>query len=149
MDLEEKRVCFAGHRLDIYSAKIEDKLRNVIENLILEGYTVFYDGDKGAFDKLCASCAISLKHKYPYIKIFKILTYYHPDKEKYEVSENFDGSIFPNIEEYHFKQKIIKRNEWIVDNCNVLVCRIVNEYKSGAFRMVKYAEKANKRIIYL
>jgi len=60
----------------------------------------------------------------------------------------YDGSIYPDIEETHYKQKITKRNERIVDNCDILVCHIEETYKSGAYRTLKYAQKQNKPIIY-
>lgn len=142
-------VCFAGHRYDWQVLGIEDKLKQVIEDLITKGYTTFYDGGKGAFDKMSARIVIELKHKFPYIKIFRILTYYHHDKEKWELPQCYDGSIYPDIEKYHPKQRITKRNEWIVDNSDILVCHVYETYKSGAYTTVKYAQKTNKPIIYI
>ena len=77
------------------------------------------------------------------------LAYYHHDKEKYDLPSCYDGSILPEIEELHYKQKITKRNEWIIDHCNILVCHIEETYKSGAYRTLKYAQKQNKPIIYI
>lgn len=45
--------------------------------------------------------------------------------------------------------KITKRNEWIIDNCDLLVCHIQETYKSGAYNTIKYAQKQNKAIIYI
>lgn len=90
-----------------------------------------------------------IKHKYPHIKLIRILTYYHHDKEKYDLPSCYDGSILPEIEELHYKQKITKRNEWIIDHCDILVSHIEETYKSGAYRTLKYAQKQNKPIIYI
>ena len=147
--MKEKIVCFAGHREDFRNFGIENRLRDTIIELIEKGYTTFYDGGKGAFDNISARIVIDLKAKYPHIKIFKILTYYHPNREKWEISPCYDGSIMPEIETYHPKLKITKRNEWIVDNSDLLVCYITQTHKSGAYNTVKYAEKTNKEIIYL
>ena len=145
----EKIVCFAGHRDEWHNIGIEEKLKETIIGLIEKGYTTFYDGDKGYFDKLCAHIVIDLKKIYPQVKIYKILTYYHHDNEKWFLPACFDGSILPEIEELHPKLKITKRNEWIVDNSDLLVCHIVNTFKSGSARTVKYAQKKNKPIIYI
>ena len=147
MENKEKIVAFAGHRYEWHSIGVEDKLPSILEDLIAKGYTIFYDGGYGAFDKKCANAVFNLKKKYPQIKIYKILTYYHHDKEKYEISSTYDGSIYPDIEVVHFKQKIIKLNEWIVDQCDILVCHIEETYKSGAYKTLKYAQKQNKPII--
>ena len=82
-------------------------------------------------------------------ELIKILAYYHHEKDKYELQTCYDGSIYPDLEEYHYKQIITKRNEWIVDNCDILVCHIENTFRSGAYNTVKYARKINKPIIYI
>lgn len=147
--MKEKICCFAGHRNDWHCLGIEEKLLKTIEDLILKGYSVFYDGGYGAFDIKCANIVLELRDKYPHIKLFRILTYYHHNKEKYELPYCYNGSIFPDIEEIYPKQKISKRNEWIVDNSDILVCHIEFNFKSGAYNMVKYAKKKNKTIIYV
>ena len=147
--MDEKVVAFAGHRYEWHCIGVEEKLLQTIEELINKGYTVFYDGACGAFDKKCLHALIELKRKYPHIKVIKILKYYHHDKEKYELPPCYDGSIYPDIEQCHYKQIITKRNEWIVDNCDVLVCHIEETYKSGAYNTVNYARKVNKPIIYI
>ncbi len=149
MNNRDKIVAFAGHAQEWHCIGVEGKLPQVLDELIQKGYTIFYDGGYGAFDKKCANAVFELKHKYPQIKIYKILTYYHHDKEKYDISPTYDGSILPELEELHYKQKIAKRNEWIVDQCDVLVCHIEETYKSGAYKTVKYAPKINKPIIYI
>ena len=111
LESKEKVVAFAGHRYDWHCIGVEDKLPQVLEELIHKGYTVFYDGNYGAFDKKCASAVLQLKHKYPHIKLIRILTYYHHEKDKYELPSCYDGSILPEIEALHYKQKIVKRNE--------------------------------------
>ena len=74
--MEEKIVAFAGHRYEWNCIGIEEKLLQTIEKLINKGYTTFYDGACGAFDKKCLHALIELKRKYPQIKIIKILSYY-------------------------------------------------------------------------
>ena len=144
-----KVVCFAGHRYDWQNVGVEEKLEDILCGLIEKGYTTFYDGGKGYFDTITANAVISLKIKYPQIKIYKILSCYYPNKDKGELSPYYDGSILPDIESYHPKLRITKRNEWIVDNCDVLVCHIVETYKSGAYNTLKYAHKVNKPIVYI
>ena len=147
--MSEKIVAFAGHRYDWHCIGVEEKLKQTIEELINKGYTTFYDGACGAFDRKCLDAVLELKHKYPHIKVIKILKYYHHEKEKYEISSCYDGSEYPDLEELHYKQIITKRNEWIVNHCDILVCHIEETYKSGAYNTVKYARKINKPIIYI
>ena len=146
---KNKVVAFAGHRYEWQSIGVGEKLLQVLEDLINKGYTIFYDGNYGAFDNKCRNAILKLKNKYPNIKLVLILTYYHHDKEKYPIPSYYDDTILPEIEDLHYKQKITKRNEWIIDNCDLLVCHIQEAYKSGAYNTVKYAQKQNKPIIYI
>ena len=139
-----KIVAFAGHRYEWQSIGVEEKLLQVLEELINKGYTIFYDGNYGAFDNKCRKAILKLKNKYPNIKLVLILTYYHHDKEKYPIPTCYDNTILPELEDLHYKQKITKRNEWIID-----ICHIQETYKSGAYNTVKYAKKQNKPIIYI
>lgn len=147
--MQDKIVAFAGHRFEWHCKGVKEKIIPTLEDLINKGYTIFYDGAYGAFDNICSRAVLELKHKYPQIKLIKILSYYHHEKEKYELPSCYDGSIYPDIEECHYKQVITKRNEWIVDNCDVLVCHIENTFRSGAYNTVKYARKINKPVIYI
>ncbi len=143
---KEKTVCFVGHRDDWRISDIKDRLKTTIEQLIVDGYTVFFDGDMGAFDNLCRETILKLKKQYPFIKIILVTAYYH---EKREIPACYSETVFVNTELYHYKQKIIKRNEWIVDNSDIIVSYVTEKYKSGAYRTLKYAQKQNKPIICL
>ena len=146
MNNKEKIVGFAGHRNLWDNVGIEKVLEKNIIELIEKGYTVFYCGGKGYFDKLSCNIVLKLKKIYPQIKVFEILSQYN---EKLVLSPRFDGSIYPDLETCHFKARITKRNQWIVDNIDLLVCYVHHTYKSGAFKTVKYARENGKPIIYL
>lgn len=79
--MQDKIVAFAGHRYDWQSIGVKEKLLQVLEDLINRGYTVFYDGNYGAFDNKCRNAILKLKNKYPHIKLVLILTYCHHDKK--------------------------------------------------------------------
>ena len=59
--MKEKIVCFAGHRYDFQNIGIKDKLKEEIVKLINKGYTTFFDGGKGFFDKLRQNQTKNLK----------------------------------------------------------------------------------------
>lgn len=147
--MDNKCVCFAGHRFDWQNIGIDDKLYETIENLIMQGYETFYDGGKGYFDELSALTVAKLKRMYPFIKLIRVLSTYSHDKEKNMLPTYYTESILPDLDGFHYKMRIIKRNEWIVNHSDVLVCHIVETYKSGAYTMFKYAKRKNKIIIQI
>ena len=147
--MNNKICCFAGHRNDWHSIGVEEKLFEVIENLINKGVNIFYDGGYGAFDKKCSKVVLQLKQKYKHIKLIRVLAYYQYDKQKFEIPDGYDETIFPDIEEVYYKQRITKRNQWIVKQSNYIVCHIENTFNSGAYKTIKYAQKLGKEIIYI
>lgn len=138
-------VVFVGHRNEWQCLNLKDEIYKIFEQLIIEGYTTFYDGAHGAFDKLCMNVVCELKKKYPHIKLILISTHYKHNKL---LPFCYSYSIFPPLECVYPKAKITERNKWMVDNCDIIVCHIENtSATSGAYRTIKYARKKNKNII--
>ena len=100
---------------DVYIAPVGNKILNLqnplekmnkSDNGDNKGYTIFYDGNYGAFDNKCRNTVLKLKNKYPHIKLVLILTYYHHNREKYPIPSYYDDTILPELEDLHYKQKI-------------------------------------------
>lgn len=146
--MRDKSCCFAGHRDRTFCYGIEDKVPVVLENLILQGYTTFYDGHMGYFDSVCLGALRVLKRKYPFIRIIRVDYRYIIKQDENIIPDYVDETIFVGLENVHYKMKIVKRNQWIVDNSDCLVCHINSIVDmSGAKRMRDYAKRKNKKII--
>ncbi|MDO4200367.1 MAG: SLOG family protein [Clostridia bacterium] len=147
----KRKICtFAGHReiydIDSIKAKLKNEIINLIEN---HGVTTFYNGGKGKFDWLCAECVKELKSDYPFIKSYLILAYIPTDKNKSDINryDDFDDTIYPNLETIPPKYAIIKRNKWMIDRADFLITYIHNEW-GGAYKTLVYARK-HKNIVVL
>jgi uncharacterized phage-like protein YoqJ len=118
-----------------------------LESLIHDGVDEFYTGGMGDFDYMCESCVRGLKWYYPNIKLYLVSPYLttrmNGDPEYYR--ENYDHIIIPDLGDIYFKQAITKRNEWLAEECDVILCNVNRD--GGAKRMMNYAEKLNKKII--
>ena len=71
----EKILCFTGHR-EIPSNEylaLRDRLYDVLEEKIAEGYTSFRAGGAVGFDTLAALTVLLLRKKYPHIRLELIL----------------------------------------------------------------------------
>ena len=141
-----KAVCFAGHRESWENRGIEEKLRELILMLIQEGYTLFYVGQKGEFDRLAARLLREIRSKNNSVRIMRVVSYSEVMREKEDL---FYEYVTPEIEEVYFKRQIIERNKWMVDQCDVLVCNVRRKRESGAYHTFRYAETKGKRIINL
>ena len=110
-------VTFCGHSAIYYGEDVENRLCNIVEDMIINGADEFLMGGYGNFDKLAARVIKELKLKYPHISSMLVIPYLH---RKYNL-ELYDGTIYPPLENIPYKFAILKRNQWMVDNSNVLI----------------------------
>ena len=142
------RVSFIGHRELTNIIKIENKLEELIKNLIrIHEFVEFYVGRNGDFDISVASCVKRAQKALGKANsaLILVLPYATKDDEYYE--KFYDEVIIPV--NAHFKAAITKRNEWLIDNSDTLIAYVENYRKGGAFTTLKYAEKQEKQIINL
>ena len=149
------KVCtFAGHADITQDEKnlIKPKLKSEIIRLIKkENVDTFYCGDRGSFDKLCSVCLKEIKNDYPFIKSFLVMSYMPGKKSESDLDpySEYDGSIYPDLENTPPRFAIIKRNEWMICKSDFLITYITHKY-GGAYRTLKYAKKKKHiQILYL
>ena len=135
-------VTFCGHREVNEPEKVRKWLHETIEGLILEGADCFYLGGYGQFDAMAAGVVRELKMKYPQIRSVLVLPYL--DRE-YDVSR-YDESIYPPLENVPKRYAISKRNEYMVDNADVVIAYVLYGF-GGASITFRYAERKHKRIV--
>jgi len=137
-------VTFCGHGKIKYDIDAEKKLLFVIEDLIIKGATEFLFGGYGNFDILCAKVVKNLKNKYPYIKLTLVIAYLN---RKYNL-DFYDETVYPPIENTPLRFAILKRNQWMVQNSQILIAYVQNDW-GGAAKTLQYAKKNKKKIINL
>ncbi len=139
-------VTFCGHsQIPSYDETIvKAKLHSEIEKLINQGAKTFLLGGYGSFDLLCAKTVKELKKSHPHIKSVLVIPYLDRD---YNLNL-YDCSEYPPIETVPKRLAIIKRNEYMVDACNILVAYVRVSY-GGAYKTLRYAKQKHKVIINL
>lgn len=140
----KKICCFAGHSQLIDTENIYEKLLSVIENLVTsENVSEFWVGNYGDFDRLCAEAVRELAAKYPEIKLCLIVPYLTVKTNEYRKMyyEKYDDIIVADMsEKTPEKVKIIKANQYMVENSRFLVCYVKRSF-GGAAKTLEYAEK--------
>lgn len=120
---------------------IRTKLTYLIENCCAD---TFYVGNHGNFDLMVRAVLRELKIIYPNIKYAVVLAYL-PTK-KIENDEMWEETIFPeDLETIPQRFAIIKRNEWMINQSDIVVTYVKHIGNSEKFKSI--AEKRNKRII--
>ncbi len=145
-----KNVCsFFGHSMFVECRIDLKKFKTTIETLIKKGVHTFLVGNHGEFDKLALQTCLELKDKYSHIKIIKVLSNISSFSKEKLHNKNIEIITYP-IEQYHFKQRILKTNQFMIDNSDVIVAFVdMREIKSGAKQAILYALRKNKQIINL
>ena len=146
-----KQVAFIGHRnIDNYK-NVYARLQKIVLSLIKKGYYSFTMGTHGDFDRMALSICREFKKEYK-INIEVVLTSLASiKKDKYSnyVPYSDVNTIIYNIEDKHFKQKIIESNKQMLDNCNIVICYVNSKLKGGAKIALNYAKKKSLEIINL
>ena len=146
--------CFLGHSnyCSYSSAEYKAKLTDVIENLIVNhAADTFYCGRRGDFDLLCWRITSELINKYPQVKIYHVLSYIPTDTDERSTETKLRDEIQTVylLEEYvPPKYAIARTNQCMVDLSDYIVTGVDHTY-GGANAALEYAEKRQKKIIYL
>lgn len=135
-------VTFCGHSQKSYEKDIEQKLYRIIEEMIEKGANEFLLGGYGNFDNLAAKVVKKLKAKYPHINSILVVPYLD---RKYNL-EMYDSSVYPPLEDVPLRFAISKRNEWMIQNSQVVVAYVRYSW-GGASKTLMYAQKRKKQII--
>ncbi len=143
-----KRCCFAGHN-ETYGDEVKQKIKEVAIEMIEEkGAVEFWVRNYGGFDRCAASAMREVKKIYPHIKLVLVLPYLTKAVSDYkeEYYEKYDEIVIADIpEKTPARLRIIKANEYIVDNCDFMICNVEHSW-GGAAKTVEYAKKTNKSI---
>lgn len=139
-----KKCCFAGHSKLYGIDDIYKKLLTTVEKLILtEEISEFWVGNYGAFDKLCAKAVRELKEKYPSLMLNLVIPYLTLEINTYKEQyySDYDNILVADIPPKTPKQlQIIKANQYMVDNADVVVCFVHHSF-GGAAKTLEYAKK--------
>ena len=145
------KICtFFGHRDTYLSAEIRSKIRTTLIELIeKEGVDSFWFGSYGKFDAECADMTHSLKKEYPHIEMHLLLPY--PTKQEsggdaFYKELKFDSFSYFDPDKLFFpRYTILKRNEYMVKNCDFLICYVICEW-GGAYQAMQKAIRYKKRV---
>lgn len=140
-----------GHR-DFNDEKLRDKIKEMIIKIIKEqGIDTFYVGYNGKFDRFIAKLIYEIKKDFTHVKSYMILSRLNQKfyiYDKMDIDKEFDGTIFPPIEFVYPRFAISKRNEWMIEQAEVVFVYVKNKW-GGAYNALKYAKRKKKKIINL
>ena len=141
-------ITFCGHSNCLFSYDVKEQLKNILIDEINKNPTCkFYLGGYGDFDGLCLRMLKDLKTDFPEIELIFITPYLDKNYSKLEFAKNhYDGVIFPPLESVPRKFALLKRNEWMVEQADLVIAYVKYSW-GGAAKALEYAKRKKKRII--
>ncbi len=144
--IKGNEICFTGHReiSDDHYYRVMFLLRQLVEEKIKEGYTVFCAGGALGFDTLAALTVLRMKDRYKNIK----LHLYLPCKNQSEKWQSSDKEIYNKIvkeadkvvyiAENYTPFCMVERNRALVDNSSFCIA-YCTQTKGGTAYTISYA----------
>lgn len=141
-------ITFCGHSNYLFSDNVKEELKNILINKTRKNPTCkFYLGGYGDFDGLCLRTLREIKKDFPDIELIFITPYLDKSYSKLELAKYYyDDVIFPPIENTPRKFAISKRNEWMVDEADLVISFVTYSW-GGAAKTLEYAKRKKKTII--
>ncbi len=146
-------ISFVGNRFISDCTELSRQIYEcIMGNIPKNESVIFFYGGYGAFDKLCLSVCHEIKKSRPNCEIV-YTTPYITESQQRNIQQDmasglYDSVIYPPLESTPPRFAILKRNEWMIDQSN-LVISYVRSTCGGAYKTLKYAEKRKKKIVSL
>ena len=141
-------ITFCGHSNCLFSDEEKEKLKQLLIKEIRKNPTCkFYLGGYGAFDSLCLRTLRELKKEFQDIELIFITPYIDKNYSKLEFAKyHYDDIIFPPLESIPRKFAILKRNEWMVEEADLVIAYVIYSW-GGATKTLEYAKRKKKHIV--
>lgn len=135
-------VTFCGHSKLNQKDDFSRWLDTILPSLIEGGATMFYLGGYGAFDSLAAAAVQRQKETYPHIESILVLAYLDRDTD----ASRYDSTTYPPLERVPRRYAIVKRNEWMVCESDVVISGVTHGW-GGAAKTLEFAQRKRKVIL--
>lgn len=135
-------ITFCGHSNFSFDNTVKEKLRELLLQEIRKNPACkFYLGGYGDFDSLCLSILKELKIQFPNIELLFITPYLDDNYSKLETAKlYYEGIIYPPLENVLRRFCISKRNEWMVDEADLVIAFVKYSW-GGAAKTLEYAKR--------
>ena len=122
-------VTFCGHSKLYRTGDFSKWLDIILPSLIEGGAATFYLGGYGDFDSLAAAAVRRQKAVYPHITAILVLAYLN---REIDISR-YDSTTYPPLENVPPRYAIVRRNEWMVRESDVVISGVTHGW-GGAGR---------------
>ena len=134
-------ITFCGHSKINRTEDFSKWLDMILPSFIEWGAATFYLGGYGVFDGLAAAALRKQKEAYPHIELILVLPYLNRDID----ASRYDSTTYPPLEKVPPRYAIVKRNEWMVCESDVVISGVTHGW-GGAAKTLEFAQRKKKVI---
>lgn len=143
------KITFCGHREILGDENLSARMEQCLRIQLSAGGTDFFFGGYGAFQVLAYHKVSVLQKQYPFVHTALVLPYLTENRKCFgNCQSGYDEIIYPPLEAVPKRLAILKRDEWLVEQCDLIIAYVSHEW-GGAARMLEYARRKKKHIISL
>ena len=138
----ENKVCFMfGHATTPHTAL--PLIEAAAERYYLEyGIRTFIVGNRGNFDGYAATAISHLKKRYKDISLLLLLAY-HPAERPVYLSDGFDNSYYPPLENVPRPFTIVRANQHMVNEADSIICYV--KHPGNTRNLIEHAQRRQKK----
>ena len=144
-------ITFFGHSSFTPTREYEDKVLDFLEKKLGDCTFDVYLGNNGAFDAFAYNCCKKYSPKHPNLSLIYVTPYMTLDFQKKYLNDyvkQYDGIIYPNIEDKPMRFAITYRNRFMIEKSDFVIVYVEHSW-GGAYSAYKYALKKGKQIYNL
>lgn len=139
----DNKVCFLfGHATTPYEAitRIETAAERHYQEY---GIRTFIVGNRGNFDSYSATAIKRLKQRHNDISLLLLLAY-HPAERPVYLTDGFDSSYYPPLENIPRQYAIVRANKYMVNVADSIICYV--KHPGNTRNLIAYAKRRQHKV---
>lgn len=139
-------ISFCGRGNFCPKAGMQQKLLQLLDNIIGDEQATFLLGECGGFDTFAYNCCKAYQAQHPTVRVYLVVAYCKSDAPTlYYSQRSYDDILFPPLNIVSKSLAIIHRNQWMVDKADILICPT----GTSSPKIAQYAQKQHKAVEYI
>ena len=106
------------------------------------GIRSFYVGNRGNFDRYATAAIKRLKGRYSDVSLILLLAY-HPGERPVKLTEEFDNSYYPPLENVPRQYAIVRANKYMIDTADSIICYV--KHFGNTRNLLEHAQRRQKK----
>lgn len=140
-------VTFCGHSDFVPSTAIEARLLSVLGSQIGDSPAELLLGGYGNFDRFAFRCGKIFQQTHPQVSLIYVTPYMVTERQT-SVGAEYDGIVYPPLENVPPRYAILHRNRYMVERADLVIACITRS-RGGAYQTYLHARRKGKAMINL